>query len=125
MSYFFQKFELSDNNRIKSKKVEDLIQKYSLDLYKSNQEDGEGSDDYILMKNDFEEMIKEISLMYISKNYIGLMSWLIDRAFCISGKVKAKKEVMNRRTDNNKSILLKVLYDINPQNVLKIFGKNA
>lgn len=123
MSYFFQKFDLDDNNRIKSKKVEELIQKYSLELYKSNQE-YEEDDDYILMKNDFEEMIEDISKMYISKNYIGLMSWLIDRAFCISIDVK-RNGMLNSRTNNNKSILLKVLYDINSQNILKIFGKNA
>lgn len=124
MSYFFQKFELEGNNRIKSKKVEELIQKYSLDLYKTNQEDDDENDDYILMKNDFEEMIEDISKMYISKNYIGLMSWLIDRAFCISIDVK-RNGMLNSRTNNNKSILLKVLYDINSQNILKIFGKNA
>ena len=124
MSYFFQKFELDDNNRIKSKKVEELIQKYSLELYKSNQEDGE-DDDYILMKNDFEEMIEDISKMYISKNYIGLMSWLIDRAFLISDNIKSNSITIDRKTNNNKSILLKVLYDINSQNILKIFGKNA
>ena len=123
MIYFFQKFELDDNNRIKSKKVEELIQKYSLELYKSNQEDEEDGD-YILMKSDFEEMIEDISKMYISKNYIGLMSWLIDRAFCISIDVK-RNGMLNSRTNNNKSILLKVLYDINSQNILKIFGKNA
>ena len=124
MNYFFQKFELEGNNRIKSKKVEELIQKYSLDLYKTNQEDDDENDDYILMKNDFEEMIEDISKMYISKNYIGLMSWLIDRAFCISIDVK-RNGMLNSRTNNNKSILLKVLYDINSQNILKIFGKNA
>lgn len=125
MSYFFQKFELDGNNRIKSKKVEELIQKYSLDLYKSNQEDEEDSDDYLLMKNDFDEMIEEISLMYISKNYIGLMSWLIDRAFLITDNIKSNKFNIESKTNNNKSILLKTLYDINPQNILKIFGKNA
>lgn len=124
MNYFFQKFELEGNNRIKSKKVEELIQKYSLDLYKTNQEDDNENDDYLLMKGDFEEMIKEISLMYISKNYIGLMSWLIDRAFCISVDVK-RNGMLNTKINNNKSILLKTLYDINKQNILRIFGKNA
>ena len=124
MSYFFQKFELDGNNRIKSKKVEELIQKYSLDLYKSNQESEEENDDYLLMKNDFEDMVEEISLMYISKNYIGLMSWLIDRAFCITVDVK-RNGMLNTKINNNKSILLKILYDVNSQNILKIFSKNA
>ena len=122
MEHFFNKFNLEDNNRIKSKKVEDLIQKYSLNLYKSSQDE---DDEYLLMRSDFDDLIKEISSMYVSKNYIGLMSWLIDRAFYISGKVIGKKEIINSKTNENKSILLKTLYDINPQNILTIFGKNA
>ena len=123
MSYFFQKFELSDNNRVKSKKVESLIEEYSLCLYQSTQE--EDDDEYFLMRGDFDELLSKISSMYISRNYIGLMSWLIDRAFCISSDIKRNTNTKKSKTDNNKSILLKVLYDINAQNILDIFGKNV
>ena len=56
------------------------------------------------------------------------MSWLIDRAFLITNATKRHKEgqhSINRKTNENKALLLKVLYDINPQNVLQIFSKNA
>lgn len=121
MDYFFQRFELENNNRIKSKKVEKFIQDYSLDLYNSDTEEKE---EYLLMRNDFDDLVSEIKSMYISGHYIGLMSWLIDRAFCITGKVIAKKDNIDRNTNNNKALLLKVLYDINSKNILKIFGKN-
>ena len=55
----------------------------------------------------------------------GLMSWLIDRAFGISQQVQNHSHLSDRKTNENKALLLKVLYDINPQNVLQIFSKNA
>lgn len=53
------------------------------------------------------------------------MSWLIDRAFGISQQVQNHSHLSDRKTNENKALLLKVLYDINPQNVLQIFSKNA
>ena len=55
----------------------------------------------------------------------GIMSWLIDRAFGISQQVQNHSHLSDRKTNENKALLLKVLYDINPQNVLQIFSKNA
>ena len=66
-----------------------------------------------------------IKKVYISKNYIGLMSWLIDRAFLITPNSQMGAPHSDRKTNENKALLLKVLYDINPQNVLQIFSKNA
>lgn len=55
----------------------------------------------------------------------GLMSWLIDRAFLITPNIQSNKNKTDRKTNENKALLLKVLYDINSQNVLQIFSKNA
>lgn len=122
MDYFFQKFELERDRRI-SKKVEELIEKYSLNLYKSSQDIE--CDDYLLMRNDFDNLINDIKLTYISSSYLGLMAWLIDRAFIITNTMKPNESLIKRKTNENKSILLKTLYSINPQNILTIFGKNA
>lgn len=111
MAYFIQTFELEDTRR-KCKKVEELIQKYSLMLYTSEEAD------YILCRSDFDVLINDIKQIYISKGYLGLMSWLIERAF-FPIKVKDKTTL-----NKNKPILLKTLYDINPNNLLKIFSKN-
>ena len=41
-------------------------------------------DYFFILKMDFDQMISDIMKVYISKNYLGLFSWLLDRAFCIS-----------------------------------------
>ena len=129
MDYFFYKHKLSDTRR-KCKRVEKFIEKYSLELYSYSQsKDNDNNDDYLLLKANFNDMINDIQKIYISNNYLGLMSWLIDRAFCITSyqEAKHKDDIWNKtksQSEQNKSILLKVLYDINPKGLLKIFSKN-
>ena len=130
MSHFFNKYELETNRR-QSKKVEELIEKYSLDLYDdwhskvgTELEEDALDENSLLLRSDFDQLIEDIKKVYISKNYVGLMSWLIDRAFLITSDTKRNKNTIDRKTNENKALLLKVLYDINPQNVLQIFSKN-
>lgn len=120
IDYFFSPHEL-DVDRRKSKKVEDLISEYSLLAFNRNKET---DDDYILFENDYEEFLDKLRTVYISNGYIGLTSWLIDRAFCITPQMKSNKNTINSNTNKNKSLLLKILFDINPSNVLKCFSKN-
>lgn len=127
MSYFFQKFDLTEDRR-KCRKVEELIEKYSINLFLYNTK-YIYEDDYKKYKEeielDFEELIEDIKSIYISKTYLGLMSWLIDRAFCISPNIKRNKGTVKNNTNKNKSLLIKVLYNINPNNLLECFSKNA
>ena len=130
MEYFFNKFELKEDRR-KSRRVEELIEQYSLDLYNNIvSEDAEYGDfgysnsDYNMLECNFESLIEDIKGVYISKDYIGLMSWLIDRAFLITCGLKRNKNLVLSNVNKNKSLLLKVLYDINSKNLLKIFSKN-
>lgn len=120
MAYFFQKFKLNEDRR-KCKKVEDLIQKYSLDLY--NLSYLTDNDQFFMLQEDFENMIEDIKQIYISKNYLGLMSWLVDRAFNITAEQKAKqaKNLTQTRLNKNRSLLLKTLYKINPSALLAVF----
>ena len=122
MSDFFVKFELEKDRRI-CKKVESLIEKYSLDLYSYNLKDELNNNEYLLLRADFDEMIRDISQIYISNTYIGLMSWLIDRAFCITSDAKRHMSQKNSNIEKNKSILFKTLYNINHKNFLKIWNK--
>lgn len=125
MDYFFKKFEMKKNRR-KSKKVEELIEKYSLMHYEYNiKENNNENDEYLLLKNNFDEMVKDIQSIYISSNYLGLMSWLIDRAFLITPQLISNEININVKTNKNKSTLLKILYDINKIAILKCFSKNA
>lgn len=130
MDYFFNKYELETNRR-QSKKVEELIEKYSLDLYNDWQsnigtdlEEESFDDNSLLLREDFDNLIEDIRRIYISKTYIGLMSWLIDRAFIVTSNIKRNKNTITRKTNENKALLLKVLYDINSKNLLQIFSKN-
>ena len=123
MSDFFVKFEMNEDKR-KSKKVEELIQKYSLDLYNYNVSDDEDeNDNYLLLRNDFDKLIDDIRSIYISKNYLGMMSWLIDRAFVIGAGVKRNNSTIMSTINTNKSLLLKTLYDVNKDAFLQCFSK--
>lgn len=120
MSEFFVKYELEESRR-RSKKVEDLIEKYSLSLYNSDYQND--SDDFIIMQEKFDSLIDDIKQIYISNNYVGLMSWLIDRTFCITSAMQSNKQQIKTNTNKNKSILLKTLYQINPNALLKVWSK--
>ena len=133
MSTFFVKYEMDENEkRRKSRKVEELIQKYSLDLYADYQkpisnndlDDEDETDNYLLLRSDFDDLVNDIKQVYISKNYLGLMSWLIDRALCITLGTRRKRNVAENTTHNNKSILLKTLYSVNKEAFMMCFSKN-
>ena len=108
------------NYKEEHKKLCDLMH----ETYIKKNTDYGNSDMDLLLREDFEDLLTDIKQTYISKTYIGLMSWLIDRAFLITKETKVNKNLINRKTNENKSLLLKVLYDINSNNVLKIFSKN-
>lgn len=122
MSHFFVKYEMNNNIRT-CRKVEEIISKYSLKLYEVN--DNAENEDYLLLRKDFDDMISDIQSIKISKNYLGLFSWMIDRSFKIlPGSIRNKKSISSV-LNKNKSLLLKVLYNINPTNLLKCFSKNC
>ena len=132
MSYFFEKFELSEDRR-KCRKVEELIENYSIDLFIYNTQ-SYLDDEYRIYREiieiDFEELLNDIKTIYISKNYLSLMSWLIDRAFCITpyAKACANRNVNTTQTklNNNRALLLKVLYKVSPNAILAVLGgKNS
>ena len=118
MSEFWVKHELGSSYR-QSKKVERLIQDYSLELFRFNA--GYDDDDYFLLRSDFDDLIRDIKAVYLSKNYLGLMSWLINRAFFVGAGVRSKRDVIDSTLRTNKSLLLKVLYTVNPEVFLKCF----
>lgn len=127
MNKFYKKYELDITKR-KSKKVEKLIEKYSLRMlnYNSTNEidDDENEGDFLLLRSDFDNLIKDIREIVFTKNYLGLMSYLINRSFVITPKAKGKIEKNKTNLDKNKSLLLKTLYELNPEQLLKCFSNN-
>lgn len=117
ISYFFIKNELKTDKR-NCKKIEELISQYSLNLINMAECDEE---EYLLLRSDFDDLISNIQKVNISQNYIGLMSWLIDRAFVITDNVKYNNSKMKTKLNKNKAILLKVLYAVNKRAFLSCF----
>lgn len=126
MSYFFKKYEISKNDiRRRSMKVEAFISEYSLKVYDAIESNATRENDrYLLSRKDFDEMIQNIRKINISHNYIGLFSWLIDRAFMITAGQNRNQNMTISTINKNKSILLKTLFILNKQNLLQIFSKN-
>ena len=116
-----------DINRRTCKRVEELISKYSLQLYLYNTTDDtdDENENYLLLRSDFDELVKNIRSINISKNYVGLMSWLIDRAFKITPSIKQNNRMLKTNLSANKSLLLKILYEVNPKCFLQCFSKKV
>ena len=120
MDAFFINHRLSVDRR-KCLKVENLISKYSLDVLNFHIDDEYGNQEQILLLYlEFQNLIKDIKRVYISKNYLGLMSWLINRSLRITNSIQYNTQIRST-IHKNRPLLLKVLYTINPDVFLKCF----
>ena len=104
-----------------AKKVEEFIQKYSIKLNEVNTSEDASYEDYILLKDDYEEMIEDIRKISLSKNSVGVISWLINRAFMVTPEINKNSGVINTKLHKNRSLLLKTLYDVSPKVFLSCF----
>ena len=114
---FFVGYENEETQK-KSKAVEKLIEDYSLEIYKSKDET-----DYLLLRSDYEDLIESIRHISLPNKYVGLMSWLINRCFMITPNMVSNKNKIMSKLHKNRPLLLKVLYDLNPEMLLKCFKK--
>lgn len=125
---FLNTYEL-DISKTKSRKVEELINKYSLRIFNYNKnneiDDTENEEDYLLLDSDFDQLIEDIKQITFTKNYLGLMSYLINRAFNTSSKVKHKGRPIKTNLNKNRPLLLKTLYELNSKQFLECFSKNT
>lgn len=121
MSYFFVQHPLEKDKK-QCKKVEELISTYSLGLleYRADNEDSDYSN-HLLLRSDFNELLNAISKTYISQNYSGLMSWLLNRAFAITPKMVEKTTKTNSNLKKNKPLLVKILYQVSKKSFLSCF----
>lgn len=124
MDNFFVNYPLEIDRR-KCKAVEELIEKYSWDLKFNHIIPNDNfNEELLLLKNDFDEMIEDIRKINISGNYLGLMSWLINRAFMITPNMQNNNNKIKSKLNKNKMILLQTLYSVNSKQFLKCFQKN-
>ena len=118
---FFIKHENTEHHKL-SRKVEKLIEKYSLQLLVHDTfDDTSDSDLFMLLKDDFDKLVEDIRQIYLSRNYLGLISRLIDRAFIITHGAKRHVHDTESNTNKNRGILLKVLYEVNRDAFLLCF----
>lgn len=121
---FFVKHTL-DMNRKPSKRIERLINQFNMDLYNFTirEEEEKNDEEYLLLREDFDDLIAEIQSSVVPSKYVGLYSWLINRAFLVTPSANQNKGSIKSVMNKNKPLLLKVLYDANPEALLKCFSK--
>lgn len=121
ISEFFIDVPLRGNRRT-SRKVEELIEKYSLEYWKTIRANSNISEeDWFMVRSDFDELIEDIRRVSISLNYRELMSWLINRALRITPEAEASSDEVQSSMNKNRSLLLKTLYTLNPDVFLSCF----
>lgn len=125
MREFFVKIPCNEDIKL-SRRIESLINKYSLELY-SDRTNGQlqDSDNYILYREDFDELVEEIRQSVLPSKYISLFSWLVDRAFVITPPIIKNRNKLAKGLSKNRPLLLKCLYTANPEALLKCFSKNV
>jgi len=125
MRDFFVKIPCNEDIKL-SRRIESLINKYSLELY-SDRTTGQlqDSDNYILYREDFDELVEEIRQSVVPSKYISLFSWLVDRAFVITPPIIKNRNKLAKGLSKNRPLLLKCLYAANPEALLKCFSKNV
>lgn len=123
MSYFFISHPLEKDKK-QCKKVEELISNYSLGLLESQIDDDPFDySHHLLLRSDFNELLSNITRTYISTNYAGLMSWLINRAFKITPKLAEQTTQIKSKTSKNKPLLLKILFQVSNKSFLSCFNE--
>lgn len=110
----------------KSKAVEKLIEKYTLKLKQQREcinpaYTNMDFDEWFVLRSDYDSLLEDLRKITLPQKYAGLMSWLINRAFIITPNMKSNRNNINTKLSKNRSILLKILYDLNPKTLLKCF----
>lgn len=126
LSEIFIKHKL-DVSRRSSIKVEEFIEHYCLGVltYNTSRETiFDKDDDYLVLVRDFDKMIDNLNKINVSKSYISLFSFLIDRCFILTNRMKGRKDLLKLITSKNKSALMSTLYNLNRNALRGCFIEN-
>lgn len=123
LSDFFMRFDMDKRVARKSIRVEKLIEKYAIYVFNTHTS-GEDEISHDLLEERFEELIEDIRQINISNNYLGLISYLVDRAMAITPSMKGRRNG-NCQSNlwRNRPLLLKTLYKVNPEGLLNCFSR--
>lgn len=115
----------NEETQKKSKCIEQLIEKYNLELSEFNLDKKKNKEkdynDYLLLRSDYEDLLEDIRRITLPNKYLGLMSWLVNRCFMITPGTARNKNKIQSKLNKNRPLLLKILYDLNPKMLLKCF----
>lgn len=87
------------------------------------EENGYDMDEWFVLRSDYDSLLEDLKRITLPKKYIGIMSWLINRAFIVTPGIRSKRQQLNTKLSKNRSILLKILYDLDSKMLLKCFKK--
>ena len=121
-------FFISHKNPVKyktSRQIEKMIENYSLELFRTRLDDETDTGDYLLLRSDYDDLINDLRRVTISKNYMGLMSWLINRSLLVTPQIQGHRDKIDTKLSKNRPILLKILWDMSPKNFKKCFKKGG
>lgn len=105
--------------------VEALINKYNIEIYGKNLESSlYKKESYYLLLTDFEELLEEIHKLTLGKKYMGLFLWLLNKAFSEDAENELNSEKFQNQLQTNRTLVLKVLYDVNKEALLECFSRN-
>ena len=128
IKHFFVSHE-NEETKKKSKAIEKLIEQYSLQIadYQRDKKKYKEKDesDYLLLRSDYEDLLSDIRRISLPNKYVGLMSWLVNRCFMITPSMVQNKDKIQSKLSKNRPLLLKILYDLNPDLLLKCFKKGT
>ena len=125
ISNFFINHENEETKR-RSRKIEELIEKYSLQVAEFNKDKGrKDGADYLLLRSDYEDLLEDIRKISLPNKYVGLMSWLVNRCFMMTPSVIQNRDKIQSKLSKNRPLLLKILWDLNPDLLLKCFKKRS
>lgn len=122
ISDLFINYENNETYKV-SKAVEGLIEKYINEFYSIKSiTDRENKEEYnYLLHSSYDDLIEDIRKITLPDKYIGLMSWLINRAFMMTVDIRKNKDIIKSQLNKNRATLLNVLYKLNPKMLLKCF----
>ena len=111
------------------KRIEDMIEQYSLELYLSSTAELINTGDYewnsfLLLRTDFDDLINTIRSSRVTKRYNSLVKRLLNRAFVLEPTMLSNKKKLQSKTHKNKALLMKILYNVNPTVFLSCFKKS-
>ena len=121
-------FFISHKNPVKyktSRQIEKMIENYSLELFRTRLDDETDTGDYLLLRSDYDDLINDLRRVTISKNYMGLMSWLINRSLLVTPQIQGHRDKIDTKLSKNRPVLLKILWDMSPKNFKKCFKRGG